>query len=273
MTLIRFGRLGLPTGLFASVVSALQIWMPAAALGFDETEINRGDRSHHPGPQLVDRPADPIVDSCVDISVVLALPVPPNALGDLDDDAVVDIVDLLRLRDIVVGFGSPATDYEAVEGDLSGDGLVAEQDVDGLRDALLLRVGLPHIIGLSGGVVTGNRGRTTFTIPPGLFDEPRRMTAEDYPTHEFEEAFGASLSVLGEDVAYLAGAKLRILDPREGDDALRGVIELAEQVSPGAVVDTLGTNALFNVQSDFDGDGVPELSLLGDLSPSQDMSQ
>lgn len=193
------------------------------------------------------------------------IPVLENALGDVVQDSVVNILDLLRVRDIAIGRGPAASGYEKVEGDMNGDSTVTSDDVAVMRDVLLQKVGLPHVIGSSGGQVVGNAGRTTFNIPAGHFGELKRMCVEDYGQASFEQDFGTSLSELGRGVSYMAGAKLVLLNPSSSDSALKPGIEMIEQVPDGMQMDTTGVNAVFNVGRDTQGSGVPDFKLLGDL--------
>ena len=184
----------------------------------------------------------------------------------MNQDSVVNILDLLRLRDIVIGRGPVPSEFEMAEGDLNMDTEVDSNDVDYLRDILLMKVGLPHLIDSSGGQVIGNGGRTTFTIPEGAYTETKRICVEDYAQSAFEEEFSTPLSMIGEGVSFLAGARLVVLNPSSDDVVLPAGVEMMEEIAPDMVIDSIGTNAVFNVGRDSDGDGIPDFSLLGDLT-------
>jgi len=192
------------------------------------------------------------------------IPVLENALGDVVQDSVVNILDLLRVRDIAIGRGPAASAYEMKEGDLNEDTTMDSVDVRMLRDVLLQKNGVPHVIDASGGEVVGNGGRTTFTIPPGAYSEVKRMCVEDYPLGQLEQDLGSSSAAWSGDGVFLAGAKLVILNPQASDSILPSGVGLREQVL-GAVPDTTTNNSVFSLGTDQDGDGVPDLRLLGDL--------
>lgn len=67
----------------------------------------------------------------------LGIPVLPNALGDVFEDGQIDLLDLLRLRDILIQRGWPPTTYERSEGDLNRDGSLTQADLGLLRQVLL----------------------------------------------------------------------------------------------------------------------------------------
>jgi len=61
----------------------------------------------------------------------------PEDLGDLDEDDDVDLFDVLRAVDIVIGRAPPPTDYEQCACDLDEDGDTDLFDVLGIIDLLL----------------------------------------------------------------------------------------------------------------------------------------
>jgi RHS repeat-associated protein len=62
--------------------------------------------------------------------------------GDVNQDGKTDVRDLIRLRDLTLRRGAPATAAEIGAGDLNGDGRLDARDLDSLR-RLLLRGGIP----------------------------------------------------------------------------------------------------------------------------------
>ena len=50
-------------------------------------------------------------------------------LGDLNNDLTLNVLDVVRLVDIIIGAGSPSTDYEEIAGDLNQDNVYNVQDV------------------------------------------------------------------------------------------------------------------------------------------------
>ncbi len=69
-----------------------------------------------------------------------ATPIEPvRVAGDLNGDGKVDVIDLLRLRDLAFRLGTIATAAENEAGDLTGDGKLDSLDVAALQD-LVLRV-------------------------------------------------------------------------------------------------------------------------------------
>jgi hypothetical protein len=237
------------------------------------SDANSAESSAQPNPPRLNIPSYLSWSESEIDSVFASFAVPPanipvleNALGDVVQDSVVNILDLLRVRDIAIGRGPAASAYEMQEGDLNGDSTVTSDDVVYMRDVLLQKVGVPHVIGSSGGQVVGNGGRTTYTFPPGSFKEQKRLCVEDYSAEEFQKQTGVNLaSVPGVD--FLTGAKVVILNPSENDPSIPSNFTLREEVPPGAVIDTIGNNALYTLVSDLDGDGTPELIRNGDLRP------
>lgn len=203
-------------------------------------------------------------------SVPLAsIPAPDNALGDLNGDHVADLLDLLRLRDIAVGAGPAPTPLESSKGDMNGDATLDSTDVVYLRSVLLGERGLPFIIDNAGGEVTGNGGRTTFTIPPGAFAEPKRVCVEDYPLASLDQDLASASAGWGGSSAFLAGARLVLLNPSSADSVLPAGVGLRERVLAG-LPDTTQNSSVYNVGADLNGDGVPDLRRLGDLAVEVD---
>lgn len=72
----------------------------------------------------------------------IGVPVPVEALGDVNEDGELNILDMLRIRDIAHGRGVPPTPEEISEADLNSDGSVDAQDVEHLG-RILLRMAAP----------------------------------------------------------------------------------------------------------------------------------
>lgn len=99
----------------------------------------------------------------------VSIPVSSLALGDMNGDGLLDLPDVLRLRDISLSLGIPASPDEEAEGDLDGDGAITAADVDALTDVLLGRRAVPHAIPPEGGamVLESPAGATvTLNFPP-----------------------------------------------------------------------------------------------------------
>ena len=220
-----------------------------------------------PSPAMFSPEEEAFLDSVfTDFTVPPAdIAVLENALGDMNQDDVVSIFDLLRIRNIALGKAPAASAYEKNEGDLNQDLVIDEHDVTIIRDVLLRKVGLPYIINSNGGEVVGNEGRTTFTVPPGAYDSTKVMCVENYPIEEVESDLGSPVSEWGGQDIFLGGAKLVILNPNDNDNTLPHGIGLQEMVPAGMVVDTASNNSVYNLAPDQDGDGIPDIRLLGDL--------
>jgi hypothetical protein len=97
---------------------------------------------------------------------ISGIPVLENALGNLVPDGLVNILDLLRLRDITIVRPPTPSPYELGKGDMNRDGKIDVQDLNILRDILLNKANIPYLIDSSGGKVLG--AGITLTLPPGV---------------------------------------------------------------------------------------------------------
>ncbi len=111
-----------------------------------------------------------------------------NALGDLNQDNVINILDLLRLRDIIVGRPPSPTSYELSEGDLTHNGTINSQDLTLLHDILTQKVGVPYLIDSSGGQVMGDG--IILNIPPGAVDSAIVISIKRFTESEFAKDMG-----------------------------------------------------------------------------------
>lgn len=193
------------------------------------------------------------------------IPVLPNALGDMNDDGIINIWDLLRIRNIHLEIGTPATAFEQVEGDMNLDLAIDSIDLAWSTDVLLRRMGVPHVIDASGGEVVGNGGRTTVMFLPNSFAEPKLLCIEDLPKSELEELLQSQVSDWGSDIQYLGGATLRLLNPTPSDFGIPVNIGFTELIPEGISIPTDGQNVIFSIEPDIDGDGIPEMNRLGNL--------
>ena len=93
-----------------------------------------------------------IVDTAKFMTMLMrGFPVTSNALGDMNEDSVVNIWDLIRSRNIWQGIGNPPSSYDLTEGDLTRDGTIDLADVSLLRGVFVGQAGLPqcNILGVS----------------------------------------------------------------------------------------------------------------------------
>lgn len=127
-------------------------------------------------------------------------PVTANALGDMNEDSVVNIWDLIRIRNIRLGIGDPASAYELTEGDFNLDLVIDQQDVLSFREALLNMIGLPHLIDSLGGEVRGLG--ITATYGPGDADSATLIRIDDWSAEEIESYSGVDFSALATDSTY-----------------------------------------------------------------------
>ncbi len=187
-----------------------------------------------------------------------------NALGDVVQDSILSVYDLLRIRDITAGRGPGATSYERSEGDLNADGIINSTDLGILRDILLRTIGVPHLIGPGGGQVGGNG--ITLIFPPGSLDSTCVISVQRYTENQFATMTGVDTKGALSDSAYfMAGFQIT-----SGSADFRlpfNVTVTLDSVPPCAYQ---GLNGLFAAVPDRDGDGRTELFLINELQVDAD---
>ncbi|MCJ7457531.1 MAG: dockerin type I domain-containing protein, partial [candidate division Zixibacteria bacterium] len=129
-------------------------------------------------------------------ALMRGFPVSPNALGDMNQDSVVNIWDLVRVRNIWLGIGNPPTPYESVEGDLNQDGTINHQDVLFLRNVLLGKTGPPYLIDSTGGEIKG--AGVTFSFKPGAIESTATLWVKDLAA----DSTGLNFASLEQDSIY-----------------------------------------------------------------------
>lgn len=128
------------------------------------------------------------------------IPALTNALGDVVQDSVVNILDLLRLRDIVIGRPPSATPAELAKGDLNGDGRVDTSDIAFLRDVLLQKRGVPYLVDSTGGKVMG-AGVTMIFDSAGIGGNTIMRIDRQSP-QDIQQLTGVDFSSLASDSTY-----------------------------------------------------------------------
>lgn len=192
------------------------------------------------------------------------IPVLEKALGDIVHDSVVNVLDLLRLRDVVTGRPPSPTPFELQKGDLNQDGKVDAQDLYILRDILLRKIGVPYLIDLGGGKV-GADG-ITLTIPPGGLDSAIIISIRRYGESEFTSALGLDTKSALEDSAYFMAGYEILSNSYDFKLPADATIKL-DQIPPCAYQ---GLNGQFAAVPDRDGDGKSELFLMNELNVNKD---
>lgn len=192
----------------------------------------------------------------------VSIDVEPGALGNIVADGQMNLLDLLRMRDVVNDYGAPPTDSEIRAGDIDQDGALTGNDLAMLEQTLLRRLPVRYLVLGDGGIVVGNDGRTRYMIPVGAYDSPKVMSVGDFSKEDFEETYDLDIESLGTDVRYLAGAVLTIHNPEPGDEVMPVGVELWEQADS---IDATGNNGVFNIAPDADGSGAADFRFLGDL--------
>jgi hypothetical protein len=182
-----------------------------------------------------------------------------NALGDIIQDDVLNIRDLLRLRDIIIGRPPAQSGYELAEGDFTRDGSINLDDLNFLRDILLRKIGVPYLINSAGGEVLGDGIR--LTIPPGAVDTAILISIRRTSESEFARDMGVDTKGAVEDSAYfMAAFEINSTVP-DFKLPVNATIKL-DSIPPCAYE---GLNGLFAVVPDRDGDGHTEVFLFNEL--------
>ncbi len=192
------------------------------------------------------------------------IPVLENALGDVVRDSVVNLLDFLRLRDILAGRGPAPTSYEQAEADLTVDGSVTRDDLDLLRNILLRKAGVPYVVNEAGGAVHGDG--ITLTIPPGALDSVTVLSITRQSESEFASTMGVDTKAALADSAYymtgftIASGNIDFKIPANATIKLDSIPPCAYR----------GLNGLFAGTPDRDGDGRGELFFMNELAIDAD---
>ncbi len=192
------------------------------------------------------------------------IPVLENSRGDVVHDSVVNLLDFLRLRDILAGRPPAPTSYEQVEADVTVDGSVTLADLDLLRTILLRKAGVPYLIDSTGGTVRGDG--ITLTIPPGAVDSTTVFSVRRNSESEFASEFGVNTGSAEQDSAYFMASFEIFSSNVDFKLPVNATIKL-DSVPPCAYQ---GLNGLFAAVPDRDGDGRVELFLINELLPDAD---
>ncbi len=187
-----------------------------------------------------------------------------NSLGDIVHDSVVNILDLLRLRDIVTGQPPSPSSYESSESDLTHDGRIDQSDISLMRDILLRKVGVPYLVDSAGGQVYADG--ITLIIPPGAVDSTITISLRRTSESEFASEFGVDTKSAVEDSAYFMAGFRIISSTPDFKLPVDATVKL-DSIPPCAYQ---GLNGLFAAVPDRDGDGKSELFLINELQLNTD---
>jgi len=187
-----------------------------------------------------------------------------NALGDVVQDSSLNLLDLLRVRDITIGRSPSPTGYERAEADLNRDGSVTVADLEIVRDILLRKIGVPYVIDPTGGSVYGDG--ITLTFPPGTVDGTVVVSVQRQGESEFAAATGVDTRGAVQDSAYFM----------TGFEIKSNTLDFKLPVGVSVKLDSMppcayqGLNGLFAVVPDRDGDGRTDLFLINELKVNSD---
>lgn len=192
------------------------------------------------------------------------IPVLENAFGDIIKDSTINILDLLRLRDIIIGRAPTPTSYEMSEADLTIDGNLNTADLNAMRDILLGKKSIPYMIDSAGGKVMSDG--ITLTIPPGAVDSTIVISIKRNSESEFANDMGVDTKGAVEDSAYFM-ASFEITSSTLDFKLPVGATIKLDSIPPCAYQ---GLNGLFAAVPDRDGDGQSELFLINELQVDSD---
>ncbi len=257
---------GVPMKMPLLVLVALLLPIQSAESQADRLHDPVGNRQESSFPAPVDlRGAEFLVPAFSSDSIPSAgITVLENALGDVVHDGIVNLLDLLRLRDITIGRPPTPTTYELAEADLNVDGNVGAADLEVLRDILLRKKGVPHLLDSTGGSVLG--GGITLTLPPGAVEEPVVISVQRQSESEFATEMGVDTKAAAADQAYFM-ASFEITSSTPDFKLPLGATIRLDSMPPCAYE---GLNGLFAAVPDRDGDGRSELFLINELYVSND---
>ncbi len=187
-----------------------------------------------------------------------------NALGDMNQDGFVNIWDLLRIRNICLDIGDPASAYEEEEGDLDQSMVIDYADAYDLCDALIQKIGIPHIVDSDGGMVVVDG--ISLTIPPEAANDKLMVSVRNLSEMEFNYKHGIeSDSYAKQGVYFMAAIELKSSLPFY---TIPLNFEIAVHETP--LCEYMGFNGLFSVREDNDGDGIAEFEFVHTLHPNSD---
>lgn len=191
------------------------------------------------------------------------IPVLENALGDLDNDSVDGVRDLVRIGEIIRGLGPPASTYELQEGDLDVDGALTSWDVERLRAIIMRTRGPQFVIGVAGGVVSHNT--SSILVPPGALDSSVIMSVRQISASQLDSAItGNPIATLsGVGASYMAGLEITAIG--QGGEFPFQLRE--EMMGPPPAS---GQSGLYIMKPDQDGNGGPDLRKMSELHVSHD---
>lgn len=190
---------------------------------------------------------------------VASIPVLANALGDVVLDGKLNLLDLLRVRNILIGKPPAPTGYERVEADVNADGNVTATDLDLMRDILLRKRGVPYFIDSTGGYVLGDG--ITLTIPPRAVGGTVVISIRRRGEFEFGSEMGVDTKgAIGDSVYFMSAFEIT-----------SSTLDFTLPVGAAIKLDSMppcayqGLNGLFSAVPDRDGDGRSELFLINEL--------
>ena len=190
----------------------------------------------------------------------LDIPVRENELGDMNQDSVVNIFDLLRIRNISINTGGEANAYEMIEGDMNQDGGVSLEDAAILKNALLGISGVPATIGSKGGVVSHEN--TFVNIPPGELTETSVLCLSKIDADSLKSKSDLKLSEL-DKVGY---THMNSFELESMNESLLDIQFQLMEVVEGDTIDLSEGAGLYQSYPDVDGDGNAELRFMSPLA-------
>jgi hypothetical protein len=133
-------------------------------------------------------------------AIITGFHVAPNALGDMNQDSLINIWDLLRTRNIWLGIGDSPSAYELIEGDLDRNGVIDREDIDFFKDMLLQKVGAPVLLDSAGGEVSG--AGVTFSFDSNAVESSALLWVREVSKQEIFDSTGIDYSSFEQDSVY-----------------------------------------------------------------------